>query len=729
MRETSQHTPELLCANFSAPENGSESAVIRVPTSTKSGDEDIFLRLRQSRFGHIYQSRLKNIPPIRFVVIWAWQTIYPLYLKYNIGDSGRGHRRWRRLLKFSEYVEENPDKVHTLLRAAVFDVPLPGVNLSEDENIFSTLPCRYDFPEVQVAIISDAVQYGGSNMVLLGDQVIHHDLYNFTKDYTSEELHGRASIDPKRNRIRWLSNDEDPHVISVAATFTDACAGNYAHWMTEVLPRIMLFCSDAHFSDIPIVVNDGLHENIMKSLFLVAGGGRRIIVLPIGRALLIKNLYLTSVVGYVPFDRRSTKSANDSHGIFSPLALEQLSRHLTDSLDRGSDVSLSRKYYLRRNSKTRNIENAAEIENLLSGYGFSTLDPETLSFSEQVRVFRNAEMVVGATGAAFANAIFGRRGSCVAIMMGKHESMIYRYWCNMLSPLGIDVRYVLGRITGNQHLGIHGNFHIACQDIVDLVESLGCVKQQKAVIHSSAIVSPLAQLGEGVEIGPFSIVHRNVSLGNRVKVGAYCELGIETQLGDGSPLVIGDDALIRSHSVFYESSRFAPGLVTGHRVTVRENTNAGAGFQIGTLSEIQGDCAIGDYVRFQSNVFVGKKTTIGNYVWVLPYVVLTNDPTPPSNDLIGCKIEDFASISAASVILPGVKVGHHSLVAAQACVSKDVAPHTVVAGVPARAVADANAIKLRDGSGRAAYPWTDHFTRGYPEHIVETWKSGEDDED
>ena len=154
-------------------------------------------------------------------------------------------------------------------------------------------------------------------------------------------------------------------------------------------------------------------------------------------------------------------------------------------------------------------------------------------------------------------------------------------------------------------------------------------------VHTSSHVSPLAKLGDDVEIGPFSIIHENVILGNRVKVGAYCELGISTPLGDGTPLIIGEDSLIRSHSVFYESSSFGAGLTTGHHVTVREKTVAGPGFQIGTLSEIQGDCVVGNYVRLQSNVFIGKKTTIGNFVWILPYVVLTNDPTPPSNVLIG----------------------------------------------------------------------------------------------
>ena len=190
-------------------------------------------------------------------------------------------------------------------------------------------------------------------------------------------------------------------------------------------------------------------------------------------------------------------------------------------------------------------------------------------------------------------------------------------------------------------------------------------------IHPSAIVSPKAILGEGVQIGPFCIIHDNVNLDSKVKVEAYCELGIKTPLSDGSPLLIGSESLIRSHSIFYESSSFGKSLVTGHQVTVREGTIAGKGFQIGTSSEIQGDCSIGDYVRFQSNVFVGKKTTIGNFVWVLPYVVLTNDPTPPSNVLLGCTIEDYVSIAAASVILPGVIVGRRALVGAQACVTKN----------------------------------------------------------
>jgi len=243
-------------------------------------------------------------------------------------------------------------------------------------------------------------------------------------------------------------------------------------------------------------------------------------------------------------------------------------------------------------------------------------------------------------------------------------------------------------------------------------------------IHPTATIAAGASLGKDIEIGPYSIIHENVVIGDCVHIDAFCELGIHTALGDGSPLVVSNNSLIRSHSVFYESSIFGPNLITGHHVTVRENTRAGKNFQIGTLSEIQGDCLVGDYVRFQSNVFVGKKTTIGNFVWIFPYVILTNDPTPPSNVLLGCTIDDFASIAAGSVILPGVKIGRRSVIGAQSCVTKDIPSGLYAYGSPAKIIGDAGDIKLKGEEKDApAYPWTLHFNRGYPLEIVKEWNA------
>ncbi|AUQ72970.1 UDP-N-acetylglucosamine acyltransferase-like protein [Phaeobacter piscinae] len=239
--------------------------------------------------------------------------------------------------------------------------------------------------------------------------------------------------------------------------------------------------------------------------------------------------------------------------------------------------------------------------------------------------------------------------------------------------------------------------------------------------HPTAIVSPKAKIHPSVEIGPFSIVHDNVEIGAGTNIGSNCELGVSTRLGDGSPLRIGEGSTIRSHSVFYESSSFGDGLVTGHRVTVRELTQAGRGVQIGTLSDIQGHCTVGDYVRLHSNVHIGQKSVVEDYVWIFPYVVLTNDPHPPSEVLLGARIKSFAVIATMTTVLPGVTVGEGALVGACSAVTKDVADHRIAVGNPAVDRGDANRVRLKDGTDRAAYPWKSHFHRGYPEAVVAEW--------
>lgn len=241
-------------------------------------------------------------------------------------------------------------------------------------------------------------------------------------------------------------------------------------------------------------------------------------------------------------------------------------------------------------------------------------------------------------------------------------------------------------------------------------------------IHPTAIVDRSATIGSNVTIGPFTIIHENVFVDEGTFVGSHCELGCAaSNPAHGGPLLIGKNSHIRSHSVFYEGSSFGENLTTGHRVTVREQTRAGRDFQIGTLGDIQGHCEIGDFTKFHSNVHIGQQSRIGDCVWIFPYVVLTNDPHPPSELRMGVVVEDFAAIATMSVILPGVTVGSGALVAAHSSVSRNVAPDTVVAGSPAHYVCDTDQIALKDGSGAPAYPWRRHFHRGYPSEWVAKW--------
>lgn len=239
-------------------------------------------------------------------------------------------------------------------------------------------------------------------------------------------------------------------------------------------------------------------------------------------------------------------------------------------------------------------------------------------------------------------------------------------------------------------------------------------------IKEGVIIGEHAVIGNNSYIDYGVIIRDNVSIGEKSFIGARVILGefnvdfIHNRESYLNPsLFIGNNSILRSETIIYGGSTIGENFQTGHRVTIREKTIAGKNFRVGTLSDIQGDCLIGDYVNLHSNVHIGQKSEIGDYVWIFPYVVLTNDPTPPSNNLVGVKIEEYAVIATMSVILPGVTIGRGSLVGAGSIVNKNVIAEMVVVGNPNKEICHTSKIKNKT-TGESVYPWANNFSRGMP---------------
>lgn len=442
---------------------------------SQPGNSDIFTSLRHSFVGRIYTDHLKQIPLIRNTVIAVWRTFYPLYVRSSVFLTSQQARRWRPIVKLQDYVSESRYPSIKVFDSERVETPPPTVFPSKDQDCLHNSRDYYDFPPVYVAQLSSASVYGGTNLVFFQDLVICHDLYDFDRDYTSEELHGRHVIDAKKKRMRLLKIDPAPEKIAEAAAFLDACATNYAHWLTEVLPRIAAFCSIERYADVAIIVDDGLHYNIIETLSHVVGSGRKIIMLPKGRSIDVASLYVTSVTGYVPFDVRGSVLVDRSHGKFSSFALDLVRKRFHTYMRIPLAPGLPKKIYVRRSSGVRNIANSEELERFLVLHGFFIIEPEKLTFIQQVDLFQSVETIIAPTGAALANAIFCRPGTRVAVLMSKHKRMIYRYWLNLLAPKNIELTYVLGSIRGNGQADIHADYYV---DIKHLTEQIQAWKPQ-----------------------------------------------------------------------------------------------------------------------------------------------------------------------------------------------------------------------------------------------------------
>lgn len=105
---------------------------------------------------------------------------------------------------------------------------------------------------------------------------------------------------------------------------------------------------------------------------------------------------------------------------------------------------------------------------------------------------------------------------------------------------------------------------------------------------------------------------------------------------------------------------------------------------------IENQVVVGDRVTVKCGVQLWDGLTLEDDVFVGPNATFTNDLHPRSRNtaamLLPTTVKKGASIGANATILPGLTIGEGAMVGAGAVVTKDVPPHAVVAGNPARII-------------------------------------------
>ena len=114
------------------------------------------------------------------------------------------------------------------------------------------------------------------------------------------------------------------------------------------------------------------------------------------------------------------------------------------------------------------------------------------------------------------------------------------------------------------------------------------------------------------------------------------------------------------------------------------------------INNAVGDVTIGDHTRIGLHNTIIGPVTIGSHVNLAQGITVTalNHNFEDSDKLFDeqgvsttpVTIGDDIWIGANAVVLPGVTIGAHSVVAAGAVVTKDIPPHSLVAGVPAKII-------------------------------------------
>ena len=128
-----------------------------------------------------------------------------------------------------------------------------------------------------------------------------------------------------------------------------------------------------------------------------------------------------------------------------------------------------------------------------------------------------------------------------------------------------------------------------------------------------------------------------------------------------------------------------------HFCHILRGTKIGKNCIIGQNCMIGPDVTIGDRCKIQNNVSVYKGVTLEDEVFVGPSAVFTNVINPRAfierkHEFKPTLVKRGATIGANATIICGNTIGEYAMVAAGAVVTKDVPPHALVMGVPAKQV-------------------------------------------
>lgn len=177
-----------------------------------------------------------------------------------------------------------------------------------------------------------------------------------------------------------------------------------------------------------------------------------------------------------------------------------------------------------------------------------------------------------------------------------------------------------------------------------------------------------------------------------VILGVDCHLDPNVHLGyltgreiEIVPTRIGDHAHIRTGTVIYTNTTIGDYLETGHNVVVREESVIGDRFSIWNNSAVDYGCKIGNGVRIHNNVYIAQFTTIEDDVFIAPGVMTANDPHPLCTKCMqGPTLKKGCRVGVGVTILSHLTIGEGALIGAGSVVTRDVPPHVLAYGNPAK---------------------------------------------
>jgi UDP-N-acetylglucosamine acyltransferase len=181
---------------------------------------------------------------------------------------------------------------------------------------------------------------------------------------------------------------------------------------------------------------------------------------------------------------------------------------------------------------------------------------------------------------------------------------------------------------------------------------------------------------------PFANIHPEAKIAAKVKIEPFATIGSDVEIGEGS--WIGPNSVIMSGARIGRDCKVFPGAVIS---AIPQDLKFQGEY---STVEIGDNTIIREYATINRGTLARGKTTIGNNSLLMAYTHVAHDCDVRNNVILVNNtslageviVDDFAIISAASLIHQFCRVGKHTMLQGGSRVGKDVPPYILAGRIP-----------------------------------------------
>ena len=336
--------------------------------------------------------------------------------------------------------------IHSLSREKIQNSLLPSASCP--------LPFQIDFPETPKFVTEVVngrawiVPQKNNWMICNAIAIINEDnqlLAEVSREYPGQ-LPGCDKYDI--NNHRFFTTEELPPLEQINGTVAVLCglSGNvYFHWMVDILPRIeILRRNGINFEQIDwFLINSTKQPFQQETLRILGIPEDKIIESDRHPYIQAKKLIVPSFSGHLAWAERWALEFHRQVFLNRSLSTVFKDGFKQKENQNNQVISYPERIYISRNkAKYRRVIHEEKVIDLLSQYGFITIELETLSVVEQASLFANAKVIVSPHGSGLTNIMFCTPETTVIELVSPNYIKHY-YWA-IAQQLGLKYYYLVG---------------------------------------------------------------------------------------------------------------------------------------------------------------------------------------------------------------------------------------------------------------------------------------------